>query len=440
MGLIRIGVLVAYNSLEEIKPVANLLKTRCELTFFTYKKLDEIKQIYTETQFLFDGIVMNYLAFLSLEKEGIEFQTPTFSYMPSESDFFRTLFKVSTSFKDLDFSRVCFDYIGYPDFFNELEIVFSERQFPYVIECELSDQMYEILLQKHLELNKAGKIDLSITSFSNILDELTKLGIKTVHLNASLKTILETFETAITEIEHRRLTENLIVIGHLSSDSFELSDDGMNDLELNQMLVHTSLLSFSKEKSVPLIIQRNNLSFDVITSQKDLKTMTNDFTSDLLLDYLKEQLPFNINIGWGIGKTLYEARKKAHDANKKANADYYKSILITDDDQIIEPLGDKSSFKYLNSVNRGLHVLSERLDISSLQLQKILSVISNINSNELSSEDISFHLGITIRSANRMLNKLEEKGVATAIDIKQEKLRGRPKKIYKIDFQKALEN
>ncbi|MGE7768314.1 transcriptional regulator [Peribacillus sp. NPDC096540] len=438
--MIRIGVLVAYNSLEEIKPIEQLLKTQCELTFFTYKKLVEIKQIYTETQFLFDGIVMNHLAYLSLEKEVIEFKTPTFSYMPSESDFFKTMFKVSTTYRDLDFSRVCFDYIGYSDLFFELEDVFVEGQFPYIIEGHISDQMYEELLQKHLELSKAGKIDLSITSFSSILNELTKLGIRAVHLNATLKTILETFEIVIKEIEYRRLTENRIVIGHITSDSFEPSNDGLNDLELNQMLLHTSLLSFSKGNNVPLIIQRNNLSFEIITSYKDLKLLTNQFKSDLVLEYLKEQLQFNINIGWGIGKTLYEARKKAQNANNNADTDSYQSIIITEDDQIIEPLEGRSLLKYSNSVSPELHELSERLDISSLQLQKILSVISNTNSNELSSEDISFHLGITIRSANRMLNKLEDKGVASAIYKKQEKLRGRPKKIYKINFQKALDN
>ncbi|MET3291223.1 UNVERIFIED_CONTAM: putative ArsR family transcriptional regulator [Brevibacillus sp. OAP136] len=69
-----------------------------------------------------------------------------------------------------------------------------------------------------------------------------------------------------------------------------------------------------------------------------------------------------------------------------------------------------------------------------LQIQKILAVLAKMKSSELTGEELAYHLGLTLRQANRILNKLEETGAAKVSYKKQEKLKGRPKKVYHIDF------
>ncbi|MEK4068922.1 HTH domain-containing protein [Peribacillus sp. FSL R5-0717] len=107
---------------------------------------------------------------------------------------------------------------------------------------------------------------------------------------------------------------------------------------------------------------------------------------------------------------------------------------MTDTDKIIGPLGEGNCLEYLNGVNKSIQRISKDVGISTLQLQKIMAVISKTESNELTAEDLAYHLDVTVRSANRILNRLEEKGVARILYKKQEKLRGRPKKIYQIQF------
>lgn len=432
--MIRIGVICAYHSLDEIKMIETFIENRCELTYLTYKNPDEIKNIYLENYLFFDGLIMNELSYLSIQKEEKTFKKPTYCYRPNERDFYKTLFKLSRTHKDLDFSRVCIDSNAN---YLELKEILSDEELPYIIDSAYKENFYEDVFNQHLLLWEQGKIDLSITRFSNILPQLNEIGIETVRLYPSNETIRETVELAIKEIEHQQLLENRIVVGNLSIENIDLSLGRINDLELKQMLLHKSLLEFSTETNLPFIIQKNNLFFEIIISHKDLKQLTNNFTSCAISTYLKKNLPFRVNIGWGIGHTMYEARTKAQNANKETQnySDYsYYSIVITEDDQIIGPLGEDICLEYSNKIDPEIEKLSEKLDVSTLQLQKIMSVISKMNSNELSSEDIAFHLGITMRSANRILNKLQEKGVAEIIYKKQEKLRGRPKKIYKIDL------
>ncbi|MGW8428581.1 transcriptional regulator [Peribacillus simplex] len=437
--MIRIGVIIAYNSLEEIKPIEPLIKNRCELTFLTYRSLDEIENLYLENYLFFDGMIMNRLSYLYIEKEIKTFKTPTYCFGINERDFYNTLFKISRTYKDLDFSRVCIDFITVENNYLGLKNILSDKEFPYTIDWKLHDSIYQDILNQHVALSEQNKIDLSITGMSNILDQLNEMGIKTVRFSPSLETILEKFEQAINEIEHKQLLENRIVIGNVSIENLDLSLGTINDLELKKMLLYKSLLEYSTKQKLPFIIQKGNLYYEIITSFKDLKRLTNNFTYCSVLNYLKENLPFKVNIGWGIGNTMYEARSKAQSANKETQVHPYGSIVITENDQIIGPLGEESCIEYSNSIDPEMEKLSKKLGISVLLIQKIISIISKTNSNELSSEDVSFYLGVTSRGANKMLNRLQEKGVAEIIYQKQEKLRGRPRKIYKIDFNKCYD-
>ena len=154
-----------------------------------------------------------------------------------------------------------------------------------------------------------------------------------------------------------------------------------------------------------------------------------------VLQYLEETLPFHVNIGWGIGTTLYQAKKSAQTANKQAKSiDFPCSYVITANEEVIGPLGYDTCLHYTNKVDPHLEKLSETLGLSILQIQKIIAVASKLQTNELTANDLAYYLGLTLRQANRILNKLEENGAVEITYRKQEKLRGRPKKVYKLNF------
>ncbi|MGE7910298.1 hypothetical protein [Lysinibacillus xylanilyticus] len=139
--------------------------------------------------------------------------------------------------------------------------------------------------------------------------------------------------------------------------------------------------------------------------------MTNNFSQDALVEALFESLPFTFHIGWGIGQNIDEAQK-AHIANQKARQQEKPSFIITESGQLISPNTEEKVVLQMTEETPELQRLSEKLNISLLLIQKILSVIEKTNTNELTSDDIALHLGITIRSSNRILNELESKGVA----------------------------
>lgn len=432
--MLKIGVITANHSIEMIKQVEAYLPHDCELTFIPYRQIKEITDLYERNHLYYDGILFSgRLAYNIMQQHAKEFPTPTFYLEITEGDFYKNLFAIRNQYKELDFSRVFIDFLEeYEDSFKLSEVL-NEDERPYASQLEYAEDIYEKTLQKHLALWHEGKIDFAITRLSNIVHRLHEAGIPNTFIFPSKESIWEQLQQIIHELQISHLQENQWAIGIIT-----LKDDtSESDQDFKQVLLYKALLEFNHQTKFFSIIQRQRNGFEVVTSHAELRTMTNDFTNCSVIHYLTNALPFQVNIGWGVGTTLYQTKKDAYTANKEAQEnDFSCSFLITDQEEVIGPLGMENCIEYSMSVDPEIERLSEILDISSLHIQKIMAVLAKKQSNELTSDDLAYHLGHTVRQANRILNKLEEKGVVETIYRKQEKLRGRPKKVYRIDFRK----
>ncbi|MGE8077415.1 hypothetical protein [Peribacillus loiseleuriae] len=57
---------------------------------------------------------------------------------------------------------------------------------------------------------------------------------------------------------------------------------------ISQVLLHKALLEFNEKEKALSVIQRKLANFDIITSQADLRKLTNEFTGCSVLKYLNE--------------------------------------------------------------------------------------------------------------------------------------------------------
>ena len=78
--------------------------------------------------------------------------------------------------------------------------------------------------------------------------------------------------------------------------------------------------------------------------------------------------------------------------------------------------------------------LAKRIGINNINLQKIMSYAEIMRTNKLSSEDVAECLSMTIRGANRILNKIEESHYVQTVFEKRDNSKGRPKKFYELLF------
>jgi len=99
---------------------------------------------------------------------------------------------------------------------------------------------------------------------------------------------------------------------------------------------------------------------------------------------------------------------------------------------LIGPLSFKKILTVSNEVTPYIKQLSKKVKLSTLTIQKLLSVIDTLKTNELSPQELASCLNVTVRTANRFLSSLLKHGEAVIIYEKQNSTKGRPERVYKL--------
>ena len=110
------------------------------------------------------------------------------------------------------------------------------------------------------------------------------------------------------------------------------------------------------------------------------------------------------------------------------------SFFVNDELKVIGPLRSKEVIQYSEHGDSGTIARADEIGMNNINLQKIMSYAKMVGTNKLTSEDVARCLSITVRGANRILNKIEEKKQAKSIFERLDAGKGRPKKYYELLF------
>jgi predicted transcriptional regulator len=110
--------------------------------------------------------------------------------------------------------------------------------------------------------------------------------------------------------------------------------------------------------------------------------------------------------------------------------------MVNEAGEQIGPLVSGMGFSTSEAVSAATEEISRQLGVSSANLQKLIDLQDKRGINLFSSADLSFYLNVTPRSASRILAKLAEYGGASVVRNAQPNSKGRPYKIYDVDYRK----
>jgi len=430
----NIGVFVPNYIAERMK---TLLKDypHVNFHFFVYHELKEINQSYERNIHFLDGVLFSgLLAHMLVEETYGEFTKPVAYLKLSDADFYKKMFHMTLEHPDIDFSKVFIDFNAESDEVQKFIDQFPEDkrpQVPHEDDVYVSRDVYERLLKTHYDLHNSGKVNWSFTRFANITSSLHEAGIQYDYFEISDQTIHQTLFDLINEINLHYLKDNQIVCGQLS-----LSQIPEHLKEIRLLNVHSLLLDFNKQINHQLQIRESNDGFTIITTYASLESITNNFSACLLLEYLAEFIKEQIHIGWGIGKTFIQAQANAKKAcNYSIHNQVSSTYVIENDETVIGPLvsplfSDEDSVPYDGAL---LSRIQAKVNMTKDHIHKILLAFRLLKSEQIASADFAEIIGITVRSANRILKRAEEeKLVYSSIDTSSG-LQGRPRKLYRIN-------
>lgn len=129
-----------------------------------------------------------------------------------------------------------------------------------------------------------------------------------------------------------------------------------------------------------------------------------------------------------------EAEENAREAllmsKKRPGSNAY---IINQDKKVIGPIGNGERLNFaLKTDDKNILNWAEKTGLSISTLTQIESLLKKLQRDRITATDIQEGLGVTLRTANRIMNKLLSGKAAEKVGIEQPVYRGRPRQLYRI--------
>lgn len=421
-----------------VKNCENIEIDNMNLQIFIYDDLSHLEKLFLEKIKIYDGVIFSgQIPYLHIQKHLNQYLSsiPCAFFDISERDFYYKIAEIQYKYPHFSFKESIIDFLYRENNYLSLKDILLPEDFPYLLGDSIEvfglPDAYDVVYRTHAKLWKEQKVRFSLTRLTNLYTYFENDDIQPILVTPTSESMHLTILEIMKEIEVVNLMNSQVVAGYLE---FSMSQNDPTEIEYRQIALYKSILDFNRKFGISLITYRSAIHYELITNYKDFLMITNAKETCSLAGFLREELSFKIKIGWGIGKTLQEARIQAEKAATYCTGTLTESYILTKENHLIGPLDGNSSIAIKEFDNKKLETISNHTNISILHLQKIYGLVYKLKKEILTAEEISVHLSISVRTASRILKRLEEFHYASPILNKVTKSKGRPSKLYKLEF------
>ena len=425
---IKLGIITPETHMDYFRAIEEEMRSVCQFRFLQISNFRETKDVYLKNLGLVDGFVISgRFLYESIDKECLDTKVPIHILQDNENLLYRELFRLLVTEPELDISRIYVDYAYIIDSFSEFQKYLTHEGKP--LDSNDLFQRVETMLENHITLWEEKKTDLSITAFGHFVPELKKHGVRYILIRPTLENVKETIREIINEITILKLKNQRAVVACLSTEMAQPST--IEQLQALKDLVSRFLHSVNLADTA----QISDGYVRLYTTYGSFMKITSDAHNCTLLEYLGESVSETVKIGWGSGHEYYQANENATKAHRQAKAFTGScSFFINEDQKVIGPMRSMNVMQFSEQGDPEIIALAKSMGINNINLQKIISYAEIMRTNKLSSEDVAQCLSMTVRGANRILNKIEEKNYVQTVFEKRDNSKGRPKKYYELLF------
>ena len=438
----KLGIIGPKSSTDYISKIINRDYANIRIESLEYIIYTEVIEIIKKKEknfdaLLFSGTTPYKYASIKLKNKAI------WEYIPRRgSSLLATLFEAKEKF-NYDIKNISIDSyksetlyesyeeIGYQK--DNLEIYISEDK---ISKHEYMDYLYSF----HKKLYLSGKVSCCITGLEKVHKKLSEESIQSVKIKHTSNIIRETVKRLILKHSLFKTKGAQIVVISVKQDkisnySIQLEDEYIT--AINRMNIEEQIYFFAK-KIQGAVMRISNNHFLIFSTKNQLETETANLTRFTLLENVKENANSSVSIGIGYGNTALEAKINSLNATKKAEkSGGDNAFILYGNDKIIGPVyGIRTNKASDKKIDNDLLKISEITQIGIDTLNKLKNILKIYNIDETTSKELAQLYGITLRSMNRIISKLEENGYVEIIGKKKLSKKGRPSRILRIKLEK----
>lgn len=440
----KIAILLTEYLHSYLKESIEKLELECETEIFIYYNYTHIVDLYRQLENRFDGFITTGPGPMQAIIKSVPDCKPISFFLCSDSNYYKMFFEVIYKYQDWNFEYGYFDFCDYlcPD--QESSLIeylkngtlkeWLQKNNSYIAEMSVEDvqESSKRKLEKHIRLWNSGKIKYSLSRMSPIMPQILEAGVNCYYISASIDDIRTCFKQLTQEILVRQLKNSqpaaIDIILPVSDNSEQNSiDTFQHRCELTERLI----TAFNKKHLCDFIVRETHLGFRISTNHKTVETITSNFTTCLLKEYINSRGEFDVYIGYGLGKDLAQAESTAADASRESKLQTGRfSYLINENRDLIRLSGESDDLSIQSEISPYIREISDLSGLSTLTIKKLIAALKITGSEEVTTHELARVLHITVRSANRFVSALVKCNLARVLYSKQTNTKGRPSKVY----------
>lgn len=409
------------------------------MTAYAYKSETETMQLvqscinHTDL-IIFTGPIPYYIA-----RKNVESDIPMLYVSYWGSAFYKALFNYMQSAhwsgsKPLKFSIDTVHKKVVEEMLEELKIadyeIFTNEYDDYISSDELTNF--------HQNLQKEGKADFSITCLTTAYERLKQLNMPVHRIVPTVMSIRETLKMANLEAQNLISQKAQLCVGVIKilnwGDMDNYTPSGYEQHRI-KLTVTELFINFCENLKASMKFESDD-EYVFYATRGVIESVTNYYRYMPFIRDITEQLPLKVCIGLGYGYSANEAEKNSREALEYAK-NYNKNCcyVIMEDKKIRGPLEGGRIIEFYSSAQESrVALLAQESNLSAVIINKMMGVMESYGKDTITASEIAETLNITLRSARRILSNFEEAGVAKVIGEEQPAGKGRPRRIYKINF------
>ena len=289
----------------------------------------------------------------------------------------------------------------------------------------------------HRDCYLQGKVSVCFTSMEHIYEPLRAEGIPYIRIYPSEEVVHEqVYHLQILDISAKENQGKHAIIGIKFDYIFDdIQDLAIREWEKVQYQNEFKERVYAAAQRMEAAVFNEGFDHYFITTSRSM--LMNSFLKNgehsRFLQLTRRSPAYKVWMGIGIGTTMLEAKSRAAMALNHSRADQTGGFyLVENESQTIEAL----PVEEVVPLDQTFAFFAKKVQISTDTLEKIQRVLQQYG-DTITSEELAEHLGITSRSVNRIISRLEEHGCVTIVG-KRSTGKGRPARVMKITLPEAL--
>jgi len=432
--MLKIGIIGSEDTVDKILELSDEFKNQVEFVSLKYKDKSETLSLVHEGQAHSDVMLYSGQAPYMMAYHAGVIEKPSLYIPRSGTSLYKALWAINKDNIKLNgISTEALPEKEIIETLNELDVTLDRVYFNDINFAR--DLSYVELSDFHYNLWKDGKIDVALTGFTKVFQILKERGMPAYKLYPTIHLIREYINKAILlgKVNSIQKTQTAVQVIRLRSRKEQKSNNYDFDMIKNKL--ESTLIKYTRDNLGSLFPSGKD-EYLIFTNRGSIEQTYNFF--DFKNEWDREDtLNTILSSGIGYGDNVHEAELNSRVALEHSlGKDFDCTYLMDESGNITGPFSDEKSEVLTYDVSAGkdekIRGIAEKTSLSPAYISKIQNLISKLNRDELDATVVSSYLGISDRSARRILGALVESGFGEVMHSESKAKTGRPRKIYKI--------